>query len=293
MRYIPSRGIRVPKEVVVQNVISRGKAAVVAVGVVVLTVILSGCLQSQTVVNVNGDGSGTVEETFLMQQQVLQMLAGMSEGSGFSLLDEAELESDASDYGEGVTLQSAEEVNTDWGGGYRAVYSFEDVNQVKINQNPSNDVPAQGAQMGPDQPRAEEYIRFEMDSGQPNTLDVILPEQGDAELESQNEAEGNGSAETGDVAQQEIESLAELYRDMRISVDVMVDGRIVDTDATHVEGNTVTLLDMDFNRIIERPEMLEELASREAGTITEVQQTVNDIPGIKVEVQPRVRVRFQ
>jgi len=265
-------------------------AVVVALAV---TIVLSGCLESRTVVNVGADGSGTVEETFLMQEQILQMLGSMGGGEGFSLLDRNELESGVSDYGEGVSLQSAQEVKTDWGSGYRAVYAFEDVNQLRVNQNPSDELPSQGAQMGQEQPRADEYIRFSMTRGRPNTLEIIMPEQDDVETESPNEPQGNDGTEMGDFPQEEMEGIVQMYRDMRISVDVVVDGEIVETNAAHAEGNTVTLLDLNFNKIIERPEVLEQLASRRAETITEVQETVNEVPGIKAELKPRVEVQFR
>jgi hypothetical protein len=97
---------------------SKVKYVVLALAAVV---VLSGCLQSRTVINVNADGSGTVEETFLMQRDVVQMLSSMGEGEEFSLLDREELERGAGDLGDGVSLQSAEEMSTDWGSGYRAV----------------------------------------------------------------------------------------------------------------------------------------------------------------------------
>jgi hypothetical protein len=55
----------------------------------------------------------------------------------------------------------------------------------------------------------------------------------------------------------------------------------------------VTLIDMDFNRILEQPDVMRRLARQEAGSISEVEQLVNDIPGIKAELKRRVQVRFQ
>lgn len=267
---------------------SKVKYVLAALAAVVL---LSGCLQSRTVINVNADGSGTVEETFLMQRDVVQMLSSMGEGEEFSLLDRDELERGAGDLGDGVSLQSAEEMSTDWGSGYRAVYTFDDINTLRVNQNPSDDVPSGGAEMGGEQPSAVEYIRFTMTRGRPATLEIVMPEPEGEEMEPAEEMPEE--MEAPELSEEDMQGLASLYTDMRISVDVVVNGRIVDTDATHRDGNRVTLVDMDFNRILEQPDVMRRLARQEAGSISEVEQLVNDIPGIKAELKRRVQVRFQ
>ena len=80
---------------------------------------------------------------------------------------------------------------------------------------------------------------------------------------------------------------------MRISVDIMVNGSIIETDASYREGNTVTLVDLDFNRILENPDVMQELALEEPQTISEVEAVVNEIPGIKAELKQQVSVRFE
>jgi hypothetical protein len=257
----------------------------------VAVAVLSGCLQSRTVISVNADGTGTVEETFLMQRDIVQMLASMGEGESFSLLDRDELERGAEELGDGVQFQSAEEMSTDWGSGYRAVYSFDDINTLRVNQNPSDDVPSQGADMGGEQPSAVEYIQFTMTRGRPATLEIIMPEPEQEELEPVDEMpEG---MEAPEISEEDMQGLASLYTDMRISVDVVVNGDIVDTNATHHDGNRVTLMDIDFNRILEEPEVMERLARQEPGSLSQVEALVNDLPGIKAELNRRIQVRFR
>ena len=269
---------------------SKVKFVVVAV---VAVLVLSGCLQSRTVITVNADGSGTVEETFLMQKDVVQMLAGMGEGGSFSLLDRDELEQGASDYGSGVNLQSAEETSTEWGSGYRAVYAFADINQLRVNQNPSDDVPSQGADMGGETPSAVENIQFAMSGSNPSTLEIIMPEPEEGEMEPADSSSMPEDMEAPELSEQDMQGLASLYTDMRISVDVVVNGRVVDSDATHLDGNTVTLIDMDFNRVLEEPDVMQRLAAQEPGSLSGIEALVDDIPGIKAELKPRVRVRFR
>ena len=269
--------------------VSKVKVVVVAL---VAVLVLSGCLQSRTVVTVNSDGSGTVEETFLMQKDVVQMLAGMGGGESFSLLDRDELEQGVSDYGSGVSLQSAEEMSTGWGTGYRAVYAFDDINQLRVNQNPSDDLPSQGADMGGETPSAVEYIQFALSGRNPATLEIIMPEPEEGEMEPADSSMPE-DMEAPEFSEQDMQGLASLYTDMSISVDVVVNGQVVDSDATHLDGNRVTLIEMDFNRILEEPDVMQRLAAQEPGSLSQIETLVDDIPGIKAELKPRVRVRFR
>lgn len=250
--------------------------------------LLTGCLQSRTVINVNSDGSGTVEETFLMREDVAQMMASMGGEESFSLLDRDELRGAASDYGSGVNFESAEEMSTDWGTGYVVVYAFDDINELRVNQNPSDDMPeAAGETEG-----AVEYIRFTMTQGNPATLEIVLPEP-------EEEAAPGGSdsmpesGEAPEISSEQMQGMASAYTDMRVSVDVVVNGTIVDTDATHRDGNRVTLIDMDFNKILEDPAVMQQLAQQEPGSLSAVETMVTDIPGIAVETRRRVQVRFR
>ena len=270
--------------------VSKVKFVVVAL---VSVLVLSGCLQSRTVVSINSDGSGTVEETFLMQKDMVQMLAGMGEGESFSLLDRDELQQGATDYGNGVTFQSAEEMSTDWGSGYRAVYTFDDVNQLRVNQNPSDDLPSQSADMGGETPSAVEYIQFAISGSNPATLEIIMPEPAEGEMEPADSPSMSEDMQAPELSEQDMQGLASLYTDMRISVDVVVNGRVVDSNATHLDGNTVTLIDMDFNRILEEPDVMQRLAVQEPGSLSQIEALVDDIPGIRAELKPRVRVRFR
>jgi hypothetical protein len=272
--------------------------------VVVLAAVLflSGCLQSRTVVTVETDGSGTVEERFLMRNQIVQMLAGMSEEESFSILDREELERGAADFGQGVTLETAEELNTEWGSGYRALYTFEDINRLRVNQNPSEDIPADDAQMTGGPPEATEYIQFRMTPGAPASLEIVMPQKAPAD-DASGEASGDSGTADGpeqsdagpaaQLSEQDLEGLATLYRDMRILVQIVVNGSIIETDASYRDGNTVTLVDMDFNRILENPDVMQELALEEPQTIGEVERVVNEIPGIKAELKQQVSVRFR
>src|SRR3954464_1532710 len=97
---------------------------------------LSGCIDSESVVTVNKDGSGTIEETTLYSAQMSAMMSMAAAGftqpgapaAGMSLtVTEEQAKANASQMGMGVTLQSLENLKTpDGRQGQKVVYAFTD-----------------------------------------------------------------------------------------------------------------------------------------------------------------------
>src|SRR5690606_4875122 len=102
---------------------------------------LAGCIQIETKVNLNKDGSGTVEETVLMGNEMVQMLnefiTGFSSDTTkpeeFKIYNEEDLKERETEFGEGVTLLSSSEYTTETQQGYKVVYSFSDISKLKID----------------------------------------------------------------------------------------------------------------------------------------------------------------
>lgn len=79
--------------------------------VITLFIFLAGCIDTETIITVKKDGSGTVKETVLLSNAVTEMIQGItssfggdsSAGSsdGFNLLDEEKLKKSAKSMGDG------------------------------------------------------------------------------------------------------------------------------------------------------------------------------------------------
>jgi hypothetical protein len=259
--------------------------------------LLSGCLQSEKTVTVRPDGSGTVEERFLMRTEFVQMIAGMAEsasGESFSLLDREKLREEASDMGNGVSFESAEEVQTDWGQGYVVRYSFDDISTLRLNQNPGDNVPTQGSG-GPDT-ETTEYVEFSFTEGSPAELEISLPRPTEGSDGSDSSDGGMGS-EGGmggeDIGDSQLQQVMQFYRDMKIVLQMEFEDRIVNTNASFREGNTITLMNLDFNAILEDQERAKGLLSQEADSLAELQNALGDVSGVQAESEPTVRVLFR
>jgi len=164
------------------------KQAVRFGGIGLALIFLVSCIQVTTLVKVKPDGSGTVEETLLMNKKTMQEIQGMMQemaeqmggggapGGGLDLLDEEKLRQSAYEMGQGVTFVSAEKIDTAESEGYRAVYAFADINGLTLSTSPSGKSPTPSG-MGQTSQGAKAPATFSFVQGPPAVLKVMLPEE--------------------------------------------------------------------------------------------------------------------
>ena len=243
-----------------------------------LLLLMAGCLQYHSTIHVNRDGTGTLTQELVFGHMLVGML-----GSEFMPTDEKELSREASNMGPDVRLVEVEQIEDDRGRGHRAIYAFDDINRLSVNQNPGGSVP---------QPNGgeaiEENVRFELRPGAPAVLTVWLPQPDDGDLATGDGSDGPGEAPQGEM----LELVRQLYSEMSMSMAIEVDGRILSSTATHVDGSRITVLEMDFARVVENEEKFMELISSNPDTVAATSAAIGDLPGIRVELQPSFEVRF-
>ncbi|MBI4822881.1 MAG: hypothetical protein HY805_01450 [Nitrospirae bacterium] len=250
---------------------------------------LMGCIETDINIKVSSDGSGTVEETVLMRKDVVQMIQSMAppseQGKEQEIFPKEDIQKKALQMGEGVTFVSMEKVVTEKFEGYKAVYAFTDINNLRINENPGKDVPS-----APGEETKEELITFQFKKGPTSTLIIRHPS---AKFQKDKPAT-QGTVKPEDKAQQEIakEMLKQMFQDMKVSISVEVLGSISKTNATHREGSKLTLLELDFNKILESQKSLDEFNKSKPDTMETLKTIVKDLPGIKVELN-EVQIEFK
>jgi hypothetical protein len=295
-----------------------------ACGVGLILLSLVGCLQVDTVIKVKPDGSGTIEESVMVSKEMVQMMSGMveqmmqgmAEGmeeagkeasaepsakepeqkpamESFSLFDEAKLKREAGDMGEGVTYVSGKAVSTSDFEGYEAVYAFADINKLKMNQNPSDNVPSDPSQGGSDE--KEEYVTFRFAKGKPATLRVKLPEDepGEKDEAVKPDEMGQPSAEEQQQAAMALQQMKSMFKGMKIAMAIEVEGAIVDTNATHVDGSRVTIMELDFGKLLEMPEKLMQFSQLQPDSVEDAKAFLKDIPGFKVDMNKQLTIKFK
>lgn len=243
----------------------------------------TGCLTFETLITVRDDGSGTIEMVFALSGPMLDMITSFAGDE--SLCDEDDLQEEAASMGAGVTLSSVEPIDEDGTQGCRAFYDFTDINQLTISQNPGDQMPSG---MTPDERTSEgEIVTFSFTPGSPAELVMNIPQ----DFEDNNP---DDPAETDSTTQaQQMAMLREMLEGARIHMAVVVEGTITETNASYQDGNSITLIEMDFDQLLEDEEQLELLSAANPQTAAEVKALLEGVEGIKIETGGEVFARFE
>jgi hypothetical protein len=256
-------------------------------------------LQEEKVVKLKADGSGTVEETMVMSTAVIAQMKQMADGFGalaqgkkdaaapFTIMDEKKLREAADKMGDGVTFVSAKPITTPTGQGYTAIYAFTDINNLKIEENPSENMPGADAAAKLGKKSKKEPVKFEFTKGAPATLTVKMPQPKNEDLPKDRPATPAGGEDMAAMMMQQ------MFKDMKISLAIEVAGRIVQTNAEYKDGSRVTLMELDFNKVLADPEKFKALTAAQPKTIEEAKALIKGTDGIKAETQPEVTIKFQ
>ena len=266
-----------------------------------LLCILSGCITFLTEIHVSGDGSGTLVQTISMNpaafKGAMQEVAKGMGGSGevhetteekpqkekgpFSTAD---LAARAKELGDGVEFVSADPIQTPTAQGVRVTYRFRDINTLYLNPKPSAAMGAEGA--GRSSAHAVRF-RFERAGGR-SVLTAVLP----PDAKEKAAAPPPAAPEMDD---QQLAMMKTMFKGMHVGLSIDVDGRITSTDATYHDGSRVTLMDLDMDPLLEKPETLKAMNERLASAMGDDAKTaaaLSEFPGVKIESRPLVRVEF-
>lgn len=257
---------------------------------------LYGCIDFSLKLTVNKDGSGTLEESILMNKEIIDMISGMAMAFGedtaasekFSLYDVEKIKQEAADRGSGVEYVSSEQIILPDKEGYNVVYKFSDVNQLSIKQNPMEltSMNTLSGQMPMEQSLGEN-LQFNFIPGSTAELEIIFPEQG---IEDEELSEEEDTMETDEASFEEMKAF---MRGFRISLGVEVNGNIVETNASYVESSKVTLFDIDFDKLLDNEEKFNELKNLRPGDFSTIKDVMKNIPGFQIETNTPVKIKFK
>ncbi len=255
---------------------------------VISVVTLTACINSATLIKVKPDGSGTVEQTTLMNMAALKaMMPGAAQGAG--PMSEANLKQTAERMGKGVRLVSTEPAKANGFEGVKAVFAFDDINQIQVSQAPDMAGSTNGG--SPAARKADDPVKFK------------LVRQGATSLLTINFADKPGTGATRpdttagmpDMADpMMMNMLKSLFQGFKIDVALEVVGTIVKTNAEYVTGPRVTLLEMDMNALLADEGKFKALQGKlgPEASLTELKPYLKDIKGIKID-GPAISVEFK
>ncbi len=254
----------------------------------------TGCIRSATVINVKADGSGTVEQTMLVN---LGLMKGMLGGLGGAQPTPAGAPSDddlkrsAARLGEGVTFVSAQPLKSDDGfEGTKALYAFTDITKLRVDQDPNLSGSATGGISTP--PKDGNPVTFEFATGGDgvSTLTVSLK---DKPKPAGSPAPAPGGGPDMDNPQM-LDMMRSMFKGFKVSIDVDVAGKILKTNADHVSGSRVTLLEMDMEKLLQDETKLKNVQKMLGpdASVSELKPYLKDVQGLKVN-DPVVTIAFK
>jgi hypothetical protein len=245
----------------------------------------AGCLSADTLIKVTSSGSGTIEQTVMMNANAIDMLAGMSAMGGEAgksgsadMFSEKSMREAASRMGEGVRYVSSQPVEANGMKGVKALYAFDDITKLKVSESP--DVQAMSGTPGAGS-RAERQISFQFaKKGGASLLTVNLPQA--AKPDTSKPAQKPESVPPEASAM--VDMMKAMMKGLRVAVNVQVDGAITSTNAKYRTGSRVTLLEVDFDQLMQDEAAMRALQGnlRPGASPADLQAAFADLKGVEM-----------
>jgi hypothetical protein len=265
-----------------------------------------GCFAFSTVLTVRGDGSGTIRQRVLFPPTALAQIRGLGGlrdvgglgGRGgaaspvFDPLPEPQARARATAFGEGVTYVSSAAIDTSEGRGTDITYAFADITKIHIDEHP----PAlEGVTL--------DVTRRALDVMNPHVTFALARAPGGNVLLRVNaplpDISGLGIPQGGGthIPADQMAMFRQMFAGAHLSIAVEPDGELVRTSSSYVDGDRVTLIDVDVDDILMDDDAL--LRLRAARTPDEVNAALRDFAagagagtGVKVSVDRDVTIEF-
>ncbi|MFC2134008.1 hypothetical protein ACFLR4_00095 [Bacteroidota bacterium] len=252
-----------------------------------VSIFITGCIEYNVKVKVNPNGSGTVRETVILGSALVDILNAFAdwddEGEELDLYNEDELKQQAYEYGEGVEFVEGKRINDKGREGYTATYRFNDITKVRIEDDPDKKVPSDFSM---EEVEEEQPITFGFNEGDFSTITINLPDEFDPE-------DFNFDFDEENVEIEDREEFEDMLKDLRISIKIEVNGYILETNAAYVDDSEITLMEFDMGEILDDPEKFDYLKNKKPQTKEEAKELLEEILGLKVELETKVDIKFK
>jgi hypothetical protein len=259
-----------------------------------LGIVASGCLNSASVIRVKPDGSGTIEQTMLVNLAAVKgLMGGMGAAAGKEasketgpMLNEAEFKRTAERMGvRPVSLTPAKQGNFE---GQKAIYAFDDISKIRVDQDPqvagaTNKFSSSAAASNP--------IRFGFTrNGGTSTLTITVDEK----VASEASAKVQQAPSLDKIDPTMMQMIKTMFDGFHVLIDLELDGKIVKTNADYVAGSRITLLEVDMNSVLADQGKLSVLQSKikPGVSLSELRPYLKDIQGVKVN-HPTVTIEYR
>ena len=266
--------------------------------VVASVLLLSGCVEIGSVLTVNRDGSAVIEETTLLGAQLSALMAMGTAQAGRGgaaapdtptlVMSRDKAEAKAKAMGPGVTVRSLEDLKMpDGRQGQKVVYAIANIGNVKYEVGDMNTTTANGTPSVP--------IVFTFNNGM---LTIRNPRSQPTPAAQAPAGSPTAGATPGAMStmptEQELAMVKSLVTGMRVSMFVKAASGIASTDATYVDGDTVTLYDVQVDKLLDNPAVMAKFSAMSDGTTpAQAAEALKDVPGVRAELKESITIRLK
>jgi hypothetical protein len=241
-----------------------------------------------TVLKVNGDGSGTIDHELILTKAAVAQLRQFSalagaRGQRLDLVSEDQARGMAANLGPGVTYLSSTAIDDAGGEGRRTTYAFTDVSQIRISQQPSPPAGLTISAQGLPSDSGTITCALTHESNGNAVLHIHLPE---LKLPG-------GIASTspgGTPLAQQMAMIRSLLADARVLIAVEPAGRLVQSSSPYVDGQRVTLVDVNLDQLLGNDALLARL--QDAKGADEIKAALQAVPNLKLTLDREVTIEF-
>lgn len=271
------------------------KRLILACASTLIALFLPGCLQSETTIHLNKDGSGTLVEQTTLGAQMLGMLDQMSSMSGGAAKDPLadmfsmeKAKARAATLGQGVTVEKSVPYESGGNKGATVTYHFDDINKLTISPGDGlSDLSPMAANAAASAKSKTKPIVFAYTDG---TLTVTMPEP----QKSADAAKPPHAPDMPDMENPQMEAMMkQMLSDMKISFKLVADSGIAETDATFHTYNTVTLMEMEMGKLLEKPDTFKKLSKAPKNDPTAALELMKTLDGVIMETKKRIFLKIK
>ena len=278
----------------------RWSAALRPAILLVLLILLSGCIELHTSVNVRKDGSGTIVQKMLFTGMLGSMLDAAKPDEGAAkgrsnpvdaMQDAASLKRTAAEFGPDVVVESVRKIDTDRQKGVEIRMAFPDIDHVRIGQSMTPDRFMKSDSLSSrrdsvDVVKKRPLYTFSMGRGPRSRLTIFKTEQ---VLSSQGQSLGSpgGTREDRKMA---LEFMKPFMKGMKVVFEVNVEGQVVESNATYRRANRITLVDLDFDRMLAGHDAMMNL---DGLSDVEAKRKFGKLSGMRIETRSPMTIDFR
>jgi hypothetical protein len=255
----------------------------------------SACLQMSAVIKVSANGSGTIDYRFVKSTAEVarirqgQLSLGLSPDliAAVDPMTENRARSQARNLGPGASYRSSTPIDTPEWRGRSSVYAFDDISRLQFSQG--EDI--FGASPGGGSPVVTAFRCSVNSAPNGNAVLHINLTQPDWYLQRDPSKPGGGPVPPYEYTVQEtLDAWLSRSPGGRVSIAAEPNGHIVRTNSPFVDGNRVTVLEVDVEQVLGNQLLLSRL--RAGRTVDEYWSAIRDVPGLKVTLEREITIEF-